>query len=245
MTFRSANIASGVVDDNPAAQLSRRDSAVRCGRHDSHMSDVGAQIPPATIGVDPAGAPVQLGVEEFRGTDLCIVAGAAGSGTTNMLLLLASAWTAHMRVVIVGLGHYPETFTHIAPSQLPRFLVDHRAATRDPAAEVPETVLLLDHFLPADLEAGSPYDMPPALDWKPVPLNEVEFLDPTALDTPSLHVVMRWPRGEDSWMQLTDRWNVTASTVIALASTNSGTPFIDRRDGQPEQEFNPRKFIAL
>lgn len=207
--------------------------------------DVGAQMASATIGRDAAGEPVRLSVEEFRGTDLCIVAGSPGSGTTNMLLVLASAWSAHLRVVIVGIGHYPETFTHIKPSQLLQFLNDHRETTRDPAAVVPETVLLLDHFLPADIEVGSPYDAPPVLEWKPVSLSEVEYLDPTALDTPSLHVVMRWPRGEDSWMQLTDQWNVSASVVIALAATSAGVPFVDRRDGSPEQEFSPCKFSTL
>jgi hypothetical protein len=200
-------------------------------------------IPAATIGrYGLAGPPVEIGLDEFRGTDVCVVSGAPGSGTTSMLLLMGSAWSPHVQVVVVGRGQYPPPFGQISPNELPSFLSQRNAATVGSRAV--ETVLLLDHFWPPLLEIGYP-DQPPVDSlYQPVALEDVAPFDPTLFNDASLHVVMKWPRSEKSWMETTAAWNVTAVVVIALATPSpnnafADTPFIDHRDGRPPQHFMP------
>lgn len=215
-------------------------------------------IPQARIGVDVDGLPMHIGLNEFSGTDLCVVAGGPGSGTTNMLLLLGSAWAPHLNVVIVGAGVYRAPFERLAPRQLPEFLAARRHARRNPHHRGAGTVLLLDHFLPPEFEAGRHDDEPAlALEFgvKPVSLDELGPFDPAMLDDAGLHVVMRWPRSEKSWLQTTATWNATASVVIGLATPTAQVvdeddryidpdidaqpPYVDRRDGRRPREFVP------
>jgi hypothetical protein len=201
-----------------------------------------AKIPAATIGTDLYGSPMQIGVDEFKGSELCVVAGQPGSGTTAMLLLLASSWTDHMQVVIVGRGDYPPPYRRLLPQQLPKFLADHRSAANTLGTEATETLLLLDHFLPPHIEGGI---IPPARAvesaWTPSPLDELAPFEPVLFDNAFLHVVMRWPRGEESWMQITDQWNVTAAVVIEMPVpgfiTDPAVGVVDRRDGRPSKPF--------
>ncbi|MDM2402074.1 hypothetical protein PP613_23355 [Mycobacteroides abscessus] len=214
-------------------------------------------IPPARIGVGADGLPLHIAVDEFSGTDLCIVAGGPGSGTTNMLMLLGSAWSAHLNVVIVGAGIYRAPFERLAPRQLPEFLAHRRQGRRTAHDGPADTVLLLDHFLPAQLEVGPPEpSLPLDFGYKPVSLDELDSFDPALLDDAGLHVVMRWPRSERSWMQTTEAWNTTAAVVIGLATpgpagidetdgrdigdddTLPGS-FLDRRDGRRPRAFTP------
>lgn len=214
-------------------------------------------IPRARIGVDVNGMPLHVTLDEFRGTDLCIVNGAAGSGTTNMLMLLGSAWASHLNVVIVGCGVYRGPFERVAPRLLPDYLAARRRARRSPSGGLADTVLLLDHFLPPELETGVREPaLPLDFGYKPVSLDELGPFDPGMLDDAGLHVVMRWPRSEASWMQTTEAWNTTAAVVIGLAIPGPAGAedecgrlvddddypqgsYVDRRDGRRPCEFIP------
>ncbi|GLE59051.1 hypothetical protein NJBCHELONAE_43620 [Mycobacteroides chelonae] len=219
-----------------------------------------AAIPQARIGVDVDGLPMHIGVDEFGGTDLCVVAGGPGTGTTNMLMLLGSAWAPHLNVVIVGAGIYRAPFDRLAPRQLPDFLAARRHARGGRGRHDCDTVLLLDHFLAPELETGHRVGEPALpLDFgrKPVSLDELGPFDPALLDDASLHVVMRWPRGE-TWMATTDAWNATAAVVIGLAAPapelidecgrcvesdgQTRAPYVDRRDRRRPREFVPATY---
>ncbi|SLE83939.1 Uncharacterised protein [Mycobacteroides abscessus subsp. massiliense] len=217
-----------------------------------------AAIPQAQIGVDVDGLPIHIGVDEFGGTDLCVVAGGPGTGATNMLMLLGSAWVPHLNVVIVGAGIYRAPFDRLAPRQLPDFLAARQHARGSLGRGHADTVLLLDHFLAPELDAGH-HGGEPALplefECKSVSLDELGPFDPALLDNPGLHVVMRWPHDDTSWMATTGAWNATAAVVIGLAAptpmwidecgrcvdTDGQTraPYVDRRDGRRPREFVP------
>lgn len=202
-------------------------------------------IPAAAIGrYGLAGPPVEIGIDEFRGTDVCVVSGAPGSGTTSMLLLMGSAWSPHVQVVMVGRGEYSSPFGQISPSELPSFLSERRAAATDGGELCRRDSAITRSLLAALIEIGYPERPPGDSAYRPAALEDVAPFDPTLFDDASLHVVMKWARSEKSWMETTAAWNVTATVVIALATPDpnnafADTPFIDHRDGRPPRHFMP------